>query len=188
MKVKVRNKKVNKGLLALILVFVVFMLALINREKIEKTFYPIKYSKYVEKYSTEYGVDKYLVYSIIKTESKFHRRAISSKNAKGLMQITDMTADWGREELGLGKVDIYDPETNINIGVWYLGKLQKEFKGNNKLIIAAYNGGSGNVRKWLRSADYSKDGRNLANIPFVETSKYTQKVLDNYKKYKVLYK
>ena len=62
---KVRNKKVNKGLLALILVFVVFMLALINREKIEKTFYPIKYSKYVEKYSTEYGVDKYLVYSII---------------------------------------------------------------------------------------------------------------------------
>ena len=145
---KVRNKKVNKGLLALILVFVVFMLALINREKIEKTFYPIKYSKYVEKYSTEYGVDKYLVYSII----------------------------------------IYDPETNINIGVWYLGKLQKEFKGNNKLIIAAYNGGSGNVRKWLRSADYSKDGRNLANIPFVETSKYTQKVLDNYKKYKALYK
>ena len=185
---KVRNKKVNKGLLALILVFVVFMLALINREKIEKTFYPIKYSKYVEKYSTEYGVDKYLVYSIIKTESKFHTRATSSKNAKGLMQITDMTADWGREELGLGKVDIYDPETNINIGVWYLGKLQKEFKGNNKLIIAAYNGGSGNVRKWLRSADYSKDCRNLANIPFVETSKYTQKVLDNYKKYKALYK
>ena len=109
---------VNRGLLALILVFIVLILALINRENIEKIFYPTKYSQYVEKYSSEYGVDKYLVYSIIKTESKFHRRAISSKNAKGLMQITDITADWGREELGLGSIDIYDPETNINIGVW----------------------------------------------------------------------
>ena len=151
---KLRNKMVNRGLLALILVFIVLILALINRENIEKIFYPTKYSQYVEKYSSEYGVDKYL----------------------------------GREELGLGSIDIYDPETNINIGVWYLGKLQKEFKGNYKLIIAAYNGGSGNVRKWLKSTDYSKDGRNLANIPFAETSKYTEKVLDNYKRYKALYR
>ena len=57
---KVRNKKVNKGLLALILVFVVFMLALINREKIEKTFYPIKYSTFVDKYPKKISKDCFL--------------------------------------------------------------------------------------------------------------------------------
>ena len=183
---KVRKLKASRLILALILVFIALFMAL-NYKKIGYALYPTKFSEYVEKYSSEYGVDKYLVYSIIKTESKFHTRAISSKKAKGLMQITDKTAAWGRQELGLGDADIYDPETNIRIGIWYLGKLQKEFRGEYKLVIAAYNGGSGNVRKWLTTRDYSKDGKNLAKIPFNETSKYSQKVLDNYEKYKYLY-
>lgn len=91
------------------------------------------------------------------------------------MQILDITRDWGAEELNLKNVDIFDPETNIRLGCWYLSKLYKEF-GKLDLVIAAYNGGSGNVKKWLENNEYSKDGENLHDIPFKQTSKYVEKV------------
>lgn len=72
-------------------------------------------------------------------------------------------------------MDIFDPETNIRLGCWYLSKLYKEF-GKLDLVIAAYNGGSGNVKKWLENNEYSKDGENLHDIPFKQTSKYVEKV------------
>lgn len=83
-------------------------------------------------------------------------------------------------------MDIFDPETNIRLGCWYLNKLYKEF-GKLDLVIAAYNGGSGNVRKWLENNDYSKDGENLHDIPFEQTSKYVEKVKNNYKHYNEIY-
>lgn len=157
-----------------------------NYNNIEVKFYPTKYSQYVSYYSKKYNVDENLVYSIIKTESKFNPNAVSSKGAKGLMQITDVTANWASKELNLKDVNLHDPETNINIGTWYLSRLNKEFRGNLNLMISAYNGGSGNVRKWLKSSEYSEDGKNLTQIPFKETSQYTDKVLKNYRKYSEL--
>lgn len=155
--------------------------------KIMSFFYPRKYSVYVEKYSDEYNLDENLVYSIIKAESKFNEKALSRRGAKGLMQIADITRDWAIERLNLDDdIDIYDPETNIKIGCWYLNTLYKEF-GNTDLVIAAYNGGSGNVRKWLSEKEYSKDGENLDIIPFSETDSYLEKVKKNYELYNKLY-
>ncbi|WP_330399758.1 lytic transglycosylase domain-containing protein [Peptostreptococcus faecalis] len=180
--------KNKRNIFAVIFLLVlIIIVSCINYKKIEKVFYPIKYSKYVEYYSRKYNIDKYLVYSVIKTESKFKEKATSNKGAKGLMQITDITAKWAAKELKLEKVDIYDPKTNIMIGTWYLGRLKKEFKEDFDLVIPAYNGGSGNVRKWLQSHNYSDDGKKLKDIPFRETSNYTRKVIENYKKYKEIY-
>ena len=102
------------------------------------------------------------------------------------MQISDITRDWAMEELDMENIDIFDPETNIMIGCWYLNKLYKEF-GSIDLVVAAYNGGSGNVRKWLNNNEYSNDGQILHNIPFEETSDYVRKVSKNYKKYNDIY-
>lgn len=155
--------------------------------RIKALFYPRKYSVYVEKYSEEYNLDENLVYSIIKAESKFDEEALSRRGAKGLMQIADITRDWAIEELELSDdINIYDPETNIRIGCWYLNTLYKEF-GKTELVIAAYNGGSGNVKKWLDNEEYSKDGENLHVIPFSETDKYVIKVNKYYKQYNMLY-
>ena len=55
------------------------------------------------------------------------------------------------------------------------------------LVVAAYNGGSGNVNKWLGNNEYSKDGKMLHNIPFTETSNYLDKVKNNYKNYNSIY-
>lgn len=173
--------------IVLLFIMLLTVLLCVNYNQIEKIFYPTEYSEYVEKYSNEYKVDKYLIYSIIKTESKFDPYAVSSKGASGLMQITEKTALWASKELNIKDVDIYDPETNIRIGTWYFHRLNKEFKGNLSLMISAYNGGSGNVRKWLKSSKYSDDGKSLIQIPFKETSQYTEKVLKNYRKYIEIY-
>lgn len=155
--------------------------------RIKAFLYPRKYSVYVEKYSKEYNLDENFVYSIIKAESKFNPNALSHKGAKGLMQIADITRDWAIVELDLDEnIDIYDPETNIMIGCWYLNRLYKEF-GDTDLVIAAYNGGSGNVSKWLADEKYSQDGKKLHIIPFDETDKYVKKVNRNYEQYNKIY-
>lgn len=155
--------------------------------RIKTLLYPKKYSVYVEKYAEEYNLDENLVYSIIKAESKFNENALSRRGAKGLMQIADITRDWAIEELELNDdIDIYDPETNIRVGCWYLNTLYKEF-GKTELVIAAYNGGSGNVKKWLSDEEYSQDGENLHTIPFLETDRYITKVKKYYEQYNMLY-
>ena len=179
-------KKILKKVV-LVSIMLLTVVLCVNYNRIERRFYPTEYSNYVEKYSEKYNVDKYLVYSIIKTESKFNPEAVSSKGAAGLMQITKGTANWASKELKLKDADIHDPETNIMMGTWYLHRLDKEFKGNLHLMISAYNGGSGNVRKWLKSTKYSNDGKSLTQIPFKETSQYTEKVLKNYRKYREVY-
>ena len=177
------NKKV---LIFMSIVIILLLSVCIESKAIKKLIYPKKYSIYVEKYSKEYSIDENLVYSIIKAESKFDKDVISYKGAKGLMQISDITRDWAIEELSLGNnADIFDPDTNIKIGCWYLNKLYKQF-GQFDLVIAAYNGGSGNVQKWLNDEKYSSNGE-LHSIPFPETANYVDKVKRYYKNYTMLY-
>ncbi len=151
--------------------------------------YPYKYTEYVNKYSEEYEIDPYLVLAVIKTESDFNKEAVSKREAKGLMQIMDTTGQWAAKEIGINYFMpsmLFDPELNIRMGCWYLKTLEKEFD-NLDLILAAYNGGSGNVNKWLSDEEYSLDGESLNYIPFPETKKYVDKVKANYNIYKYLY-
>ncbi len=174
----------NKKSIIILSVIIILGSALyIEKDKIYEFLYPRKYSIYVQQYAKEYNLDENLVYSIMKAESKFDEKAISRRGAKGLMQIADITRDWAIEELELSEdIDIYDPETNIRIGCWYLNRLYREF-GDTELVIMSYNGGSGNVKKWLSDKEYSHDGENIHTIPFPETDRY----LDKVKKYHVQY-
>ena len=77
------------------------------------------------------------------------------------MQLTDQLL-WEQKEIGLEDFDvdkIYDVETNITIGCWYVSKLMKQFDNDLLLVLAAYNAGSGNVTKWLQNEKYSKSGK-----------------------------
>lgn len=159
-------------------------------EYVEKIMYPIEYKKYVDKYSEEYNLDPFLVLSIIKVESKFDEKATSNKDARGLMQVTPKTGEWAAEKIGIEGFEseqLYDPETNIKIGCWYLDNLRTQFDSNLQLIVAAYNGGSGNVTKWLADSEYSDDGKILKKIPFEETENYVTRVFSSYEKYKKIY-
>ena len=87
--------------------------------------YPTKYSEYVEKYSEENGIDKYLVYAIIKAESNFDPNVKSNADARGLMQLMEETAverSNAIEGTEIEAYDLYDPETNITNYQYESGK------------------------------------------------------------------
>lgn len=179
--------KITKRALGIIFLIILIM----NAKNIVKTFFPLKYSENIIKYSKEYNLDPFLVAAVIKTESNFDEGAKSNKNAYGLMQITPDTAEWAAEKMNINSFKtemLYNPDFNIRMGCWYLNNLKEEFNDNNELVLAAYNGGRGNVQKWLKSAEHSVDGKNLHYIPFKETDKYIKKVKVNYNIYKYLYK
>ena len=150
---------------------------------------PIKYESFVEKYSAEYNIDKFFVYAVINTESGFDPNAESHAGAIGLMQILPNTAQWLNEkyELGYDSIVLTDPETNIRIGTCYIAYLNERFGFDTDLVLAAYNGGEGNVRSWLNNPEYSSDGKTLTKIPYEETSQYVKKVSVRYDFYKKLY-
>ena len=170
-------------------IFIIVVLGIIISSLLIAALYPILYKEYVNKYSEEYGLDPFLVLSVIKTESSFDENATSNKDARGLMQISDRTGKWAAESLNLKnyRVDsLYNPEINIRIGTWYLNKLIGQF-GDIDLALAAYNAGSGNVETWLKDKNYSKDGKKLHQIPFNETREYISKIKKNHNIYRIIY-
>ncbi len=141
------TKKIIKILIfAIILLAIYFVCFKILRlqDKILKNIYPTQYSEYVEKYSDENGLDKYLVYAIIKAESNFNPDVTSRSDAKGLMQLMEETAI-ERSNVIDDKVieshDLYDPETNIKLGTSYFSYLLELYNGNTVLALTAYNAG-----------------------------------------------
>jgi len=184
---KKKNKGKYKFLIILSFLILLILFAINSTEYVLKHLYPQTYSQYVEKYSEEYGLDKNLIYSIIKAESGFDSGAISPRDAKGLMQILDSTGEWAAEKIKIKDFEsskLLEPQTNIRIGCWYIARLLKQYDQNIELALVAYNAGSGNVSKWLKDSNISSNGKTLDRIPFEETKNYVSKI----KKYNNMYK
>ena len=155
----------------------------------EKRAHPLKYSEFVEKYSELYNVPREIIYGVIKAESGFRSDAISdSAGAIGLMQIMPSTYEDIAERL-LGEFAavglLYDPDTNIKYGTFYLRHLYDRFK-SWELAYAAYNAGPSRVNAWLGNPEYISDGE-IVYIPIEETRNYVQRVKKNREVYKRLY-
>ena len=159
----------------LILAAVIYACVFVYRS-INDMMYPLRYEYYISTNAQANGLDKFLVAAVIKTESNFIHDAHSGK-ARGLMQLTDETAEWiaGKMDIEFKTDDVDIPEVNIKMGCWYLKYLIDKY-GNVDTALAAYNGGMGNVSKWLADKRYSDDGKTLKYIPFEETRNYVKKV------------
>ncbi len=156
----------------------------------KKFLYPFPYQSLIFQYAIANEVDPFLVAGLIRTESKFIPHARSPKGAIGLMQIMPETGSWVAEQLKMKEYSpnyLDDPETNIRLGIWYLALLTREFAGNEVLLLAAYNGGIGNVRQWMRQYGWSLQFSDINQIPFRETREYVGKVLRDRKCYQELY-
>ncbi|NLT96441.1 MAG: lytic transglycosylase domain-containing protein [Clostridia bacterium] len=176
-----------------ILVFLIMIIAfvgIINSTWFIKLFYPTPYKEIVDEASRNFALDPYLIYAVIKVESKFDEKIQSPRGARGLMQIMPETGRWISRELDYQNFHedmLFDPEHNIMIGSWYLSYLLKQFDGNIILALAAYNGGETNVKKWLANGTWSGTFNDLGDIPFKETRNYVYKVFIDYNTYKDLY-
>jgi len=190
MKRKNKRKGLGRFLTRLILIVIAIYSIYYVSNEIRYLMYPIKYEEIVSKYSEEYNLDPFLLYAMIKVESSFNEKAISPKNARGLMQIMPSTGKWIAEKLKdekFNEEDLFEPGKNIMMGAWYINYLNEKFDGNMSLAIMAYNAGPGSVQNWLLDENVSRDGKNLDNIPYDETANYEKKIMDSYKMYKKIY-
>ena len=174
--------KIFRVCMAAIAVFVAILAMKTGIHTGEKVTYPVAYSEYIYKYADENQLDPYLVMAVIKVESNFVPEAHSGY-AGGLMQLTEETAQWNADEMGISYFDYMDPETNIKLGCHYLNHLIQNYD-NIDTALAAYNGGMGNVAKWLSDSHYSDDGKTLKDIPFPETRNYVIKVNEAWTHYR----
>ena len=153
--------------------------------------YPMDYAALIDAACEERGLDRALVYAVVRTESGFRAHAESEVGARGLMQLMPDAYDWVRMRTGAGEgpVDydsLFDPETNIACGTAMLRLLLDEFETVEN-ALAAYHAGWGSVKEWLRNPDYAPDGKNLAHIPFEDTRGYVAKVKRTMDVYRKLY-
>lgn len=174
-----------------ILALVLLLVLAFNAERIGRYYFPFQHQELVFHYAHQNKLDPYLIAALIKTESNFRADAKSPKGALGLMQIMPKTGYWIAEQLGDEDFDprlLTDPETNLMLGSWYLAQLFEEFDNDPILVLAAYNGGRGNVEQWLDEHRWSGEANNLEQIPFPETRQFVRKVLLTYRIYNFLYR
>ena len=146
-------KLIRNGFRAVATALMVIIIVAVGYNIVLKSLYPEKYTDHINKYCEEYNVDAPLVYAIIKCESNFKSDAVSSAKAVGLMQLTEKTFNdvsvmLGEETAANFSKDALDPETNIKYGVRYLQYLYTIFEQDTVAVVAAYNAGLGNVKKW----------------------------------------
>src|SRR5437899_9585515 len=124
------------------------------------------YRELVEAAAARYHVDADLITSVIAVESNFDPKAVSRKNARGLMQLLPETA----ARLGVQNLD--DPAENIDAGTRYLRDLLQKYNNDVALALAAYNAGTEKVQLYGRVP------------PYAETISYVKRVKRGYEKSK----
>jgi soluble lytic murein transglycosylase len=153
-------------------------------------FYPLAYWDAIRQEATARSLDPYTVAGLIRQESVFNPRAVSSANAYGLMQLLPGTAQltakrYGVDESVTTETLLSNPRLNIRLGTSYL-KDQLDKYGRIEYVAAAYNAGPGRVVQWRASLPLQIDEWAEA-IPFRETRGYVQGVVRNSLQYRRLY-
>ncbi len=130
-----------------------------------------------------YVVDRALVYALIRQESRFNARAKSRVGARGLMQLMPRTASFiarDRRYHSSRRNKLYEPDINVELGQKYILHLLEQVDGNMMYLVAAYNGGPGNLAKWRRRTKFNDDPLVfIESLPSRETRGFMQKVLAN---------
>lgn len=183
----------NKKILIIITIIILIVVFLgVFKEKIQKIIYPKEYKEIVSIYTEKYNVEENLIYAVIKAESNFDNKAISNRNALGLMQIMEDTAKDIAKKYNIKidysntKQEILNVKNNINIGTKYLSILLEKYR-NKEVALAAYNAGIGRVDEWIDNGIIKNDGSDIEKIPYKETNNYVRKILRNYKIYEQIY-
>ena len=156
------------------------------------TSHPVRYRELIETYAAQYNLQPAYVEAIILNESSYDPKAESRVGARGLMQIMEDTAEWIAHRLNRTSHsfdDLWDPETNIQFGCWYLSYLSSLFGGDPIAVTCAYHAGQGTVGQWLSNPAYTGGTSSLILdlLPTGPTKTYAGRVSQAYGVYDALY-
>ncbi len=151
--------------------------------------YPKAFEELVLAAAEKYHVESELIWAVMREESHCRYDAVSRAGAMGLMQIMPPTGKDIASRLGEAYTDndLLIPETSIRFGVFYIESMLRMFEGDIDKALAAYNGGGGNVKKWMESNLGTTDEDFPTAITFPETQEYITKVTNSYYIYQWLY-
>lgn len=156
-------------------------------------FFPRAYGRWVDEEARKNGLDPVLVRSLIRQESAYGLRAVSTSNAMGLMQLIPPTAQEVARDLKMDVVipdDMFRPEVNVPMGTSYIARMVRDFGGTVPFALAAYNAGPTRLNRWLkqRPALWELKGKDFSGwqdevwydeLPWTETSFYVKAILRN---------
>jgi soluble lytic murein transglycosylase len=136
-------------------------------------------------------LDRCVIYSIVRTESGFDQRDMSSAKAVGLMQVTPGAGRDTAKHFGVAydwKRLVSDPVYNTQLGAGEVSSLFKDYHGSFIKTFAGYNAGRGRVEQWVAvhgdPADPKIDAVDwVERIPFAETRNYVERVIENLQVY-----
>ena len=132
-----------------------------------------------------FQIDRAVLFALMRQESGFNSRAKSGAGARGLMQLMPRTASFmarDRSLRGRNKQKLFAPEYNVHLGQKYVVHLmtQHDFLDNLVMVVAAYNGGPGNVKKWQRRIKESEDPLMfIESLPSRENREFVRRVFTN---------
>ena len=152
--------------------------------------YPAPYADALSKYAAPRGVDPRLLLAIMRQESRFQPDAKSNAAARGLMQFISTTSAKVAGELGrdsFRQEELYYPPTAILFGSQYLASLFKQFPNQPDAVVASYNGGDDNMKRWLSRAKSNLPDVYVPEIVYSQSKDYVYKVMSNYRMYQLIY-
>jgi soluble lytic murein transglycosylase len=139
------------------------------------------------------AVEPAIVYAIVRQESWFNPKTVSSANALGLMQVTPPAGRYIAKKFNATfdqKRLLSDMAYNVQFGAAELGDLIRDYRGSYIMTFAAYNAGRGRVREWIARYGDPRDPKVdpidwVERIPFSETRNYVQRVMENVQVYRI---
>ncbi len=150
--------------------------------------YPRAYHYEVTLEAQRLGVDPMLIWAIMRQESAFYPRAVSSSNAQGLLQVVPSTWNWLAELQKETPGDPFNVATNIRYGTFYVQWLLNYLQQDLELVMVSYNRGQGYIKRLFESPFVAGNKDDLyREIDTLEAREYLQSVMMNYQIYKYLY-
>lgn len=163
--------------------------ALLSAE-LQRRLYPRPWADLVEREAAAQGVDPWLLYGLMREESRFDPDAVSAAAARGLTQFVLPTARryaTAAARSTLAAEDLHEPEVAITLGAAYLGDLTRHFDGREWAILAAYNAGEEQADLWQSYCHSREAAEYLSKIGFRQTRDYVRRVLTSRARYRALY-
>jgi soluble lytic murein transglycosylase len=152
--------------------------------------FPTPFEQEVRLASHDHGIDPFVIYSVMRTESRFRADAVSPVGARGLMQLMPQTARW------IGKKDrrarphakrYAKPDANIWLGSWYMRHLMDHYQGDVMRALGAYNAGPAAMDRWSRRFGGLDPDEFIERIPYDETRAYVRRAMESYLVYQRLH-